>query len=386
MKYLFWVLMLFAAAVAMTLASHTPAFVLILYGQHKITFSLILFVLLLVTLFVLGYSLVRFIITALQLPLYVRNFREERSQNKRRAMLDQALLAYFEGRYAAAEKAAADAMTLGETSPVYPLIAARAAHALQQYVKRDTYLSTLEEGNVMRQMATAEFMLEQRQPESALAALQTLAEAGGGSHVAALRLALKAHQQAEHWDEALQVLEQLERRDAVESTTATLLRQQAFLAGIARQHDLPALQTYWKNLPGEFRQRSKLAAAAARALLALGADTQAADILAESLEKHWDSELIGLYGDCHSSEALKQIERAEIWLKRYSEDAALLLTLGKLCTYQQLWGKAKTYLDASIGIAPSAAAYTALGQLTEKLGASPFTYYQRAAELSKRAS
>ena len=197
---------------------------------------------------------------------------------------------------------------------------------------------------------------------------------------------LKAHQQAEHWDEALLVLEQLERRDAIDSTTASLLRQHAFLAGLARQHDLPTLLTYWKTLPLEFRRRSKLAAAAADALLTMGADEQAASLLADSLDNQWDSELISLYGRCRSSDVLKQIERAEIWLKRHKDDAALLLTLGKLCTYQQLWGKAKTYLDASIGIAPSAAAYTALGQLAEKLGDPPARYYQRAADLSTRAS
>jgi len=35
-----------------------------------------------------------------------------------------------------------------------------------------------------------------------------------------------------------------------------------------------------------------------------------------------------------------------------------------------LWGKAQNYLDASNSIAPSHAAYTALGQLAERLGKS----------------
>jgi HemY protein len=41
--------------------------------------------------------------------------------------------------------------------------------------------------------------------------------------------------------------------------------------------------------------------------------------------------------------------------------------LGKLCLHQGLWNKAQNYLDASNGIAPSSAAYVALGHLAEKL-------------------
>ena len=47
------------------------------------------------------------------------------------------------------------------------------------------------------------------------------------------------------------------------------------------------------------------------------------------------------------------IERAESWLKQHPDDAALLLTLGRLCAQQELWGKAQSYLDASIAVEPT---------------------------------
>ena len=49
-------------------------------------------------------------------------------------------------------------------------------------------------------------------------------------------------------------------------------------------------------------------------------------------------------------------------------DATLLLTLGKLCARQGLWGKAQSYLEASIAVEPSWPAQLALAQLHEKLG------------------
>jgi HemY protein len=49
-------------------------------------------------------------------------------------------------------------------------------------------------------------------------------------------------------------------------------------------------------------------------------------------------------------------------------DGALLLTLGRLCRQQQLWGKARSYLEAALAIAPSRAAHVELAQLLEQLG------------------
>ena len=46
----------------------------------------------------------------------------------------------------------------------------------------------------------------------------------------------------------------------------------------------------------------------------------------------------------------------------------LLLVLGKLCTRQQLWGKAQSYLEASLSVEPTYSAHLALAQLQEGLG------------------
>src|SRR5450755_928829 len=99
MKYLLWILGLFAAAVAITSAAHNPAYVLLVYPPYRIELSLTLFVVLLVLTFVSGYGLVRLIIAAVQMPAYVREFRLERAQAKVRALLDKELGAVFEGRY-----------------------------------------------------------------------------------------------------------------------------------------------------------------------------------------------------------------------------------------------------------------------------------------------
>ena len=389
MKYLVWILGLFAAAVALTIASHNAAYVLLVYPPYRIELSFILFIILFLLAFVSGYGLVRLALAALQLPSYVQKFRLERTQNKTRELLDEELGAFFEGRYAAAEKAAARAMELGDSSALHPIIAARSAHELRDYKKRDTYLSVAQGKTIgdstMRLMTTSKFMLDQRDPRGALQALQELRDSGVKGHPGAMSLELKAHQQAGNWDEVLNTLDKLEARAAIDATLATQLRQQAWLGKIRQQNDLAELTVCLKNIPAELKHHSRITAAAARALIQYGGDTLAAQLLSSSLNAQWDSELVALYGECISNNVVAQIEQAEKWLIQNKQDAGLLLALGKLCFQQKLWGKAESYLEASNSITPSHAAYTALGLLAERMGNADeaFKYYQHAVALAQ---
>ena len=108
-------------------------------------------------------------------------------------------------------------------------------------------------------------------------------------------------------------------------------------------------------------------------------------MLAESLNAQWDSELVALYGECQNENNIPQIEQAERWLKQHTDDAGLLLALGKLCIHQGLWGKAQSYLDASISLEPRRDAYNWLGQLAENMGKheQALAYFQQALQFAK---
>lgn len=386
MKYLFWILVLFAAAVALATASHNPAFVLLVYPPYRVELSLTLFVSLYVFSLIVGYGLLRMTLLAIHLPAHVKNYRLARAQGKARKLLEEALGAFFEGRYAAAEKACARAMELGDPSALYPIIAARAAHELREFDKRDAFLAGAARTpgeNTMRLMAKTQFQLDQKQPQSALGSLKELSASGMRKHAGVLGLELRALQQARNWDALLEVIAQLEKLNAIDKTAADQLRQQAWLEKLRGQpQDTTALRALWKSIPDEFRRRDKIAAAAAQAFGKLGDFRSAQLALADSLNGQWDSELVALYGDCKPGDAVAQIEQAEKWLNQHPEDAELLLALGKLCLHQKLWGKAQSYLEASISVAPGRAAYTALGQLAENLKKpeEAFKYYQRAME------
>lgn len=390
MRFLVWLLGLFSLAVALKLAAHNPGYLLLVYPPYRIEISLTLFLLSLLALFVLGYFAVRLALSTIRLPAYVRQFRIERAHDKGRSAMMEALNAFFEGRYAVAEKAAVRAMELGENSGLNPVVAARAAHELREFDRRDAHLETAKNKSAdvspMYLMAQAKFSLDQHQPQAALDSLKELRKNGTKGPVGALHLELKAQQQAQNWDAVLDLVDQLEKRRAMDKESTTQIRQKAWLEKISVPTlDTSALLAIWKNTPGEFKERPKIVAAAARALIHLGDCRSAQKILTDKLNVEWDSDLITLYGECLTGQAGDRIEQAERWLKQHPDDAGLLLVLGKLCLHQELWSKAQNYLDASNSITPSRAAYTALGHLSEKLQRpdEAFKYFQKAMALTQ---
>lgn len=102
--------------------------------------------------------------------------------------------------------------------------------------------------------------------------------------------------------------------------------------------------------------------------MTLGDNATAQKIIENGLDAGLYPELVALYADCRSGVVSWQIQRAENWLAKCPNNADLLLTLGRLCAYGELWGKAQSYLEASLSIEPGYPAHLALAQLFEELG------------------
>ncbi len=393
MRSLFWLLGLFAAAAAIAVLARNPGYVLLVYPPWRVELSLTLFVSLFLLALIAGYLLLRLLAGALSLPDYVRSFRAARAQKKGRAAMLTALTAYFEGRYAVAEKAAERAVALGESTALNAIVAARAAHELRQFDKRDAYLEAAKGRtpgeDTLRLMAQAQFDLEQRRPQEALVALKSLPGSAQRKHIGALTLELKAQQQARNWDAVLEVADQLEKRNGAHHAMAEQMRQQAWLEKLrACAEDGRSLRALWKEMPAAIRHRPRITAKAARIFMRLGECAMARNLLTEALDEAWDSDLVALYGECLEGSVVGQIEQAERWLRQHHDDAGLLLALGKLCLHQELWGKAQSYLDASLSLQPSRDAYNTLAKLAEKQHRpdDAFKYYQLATQLTEPAS
>lgn len=387
MRGLFWVILLAALAVAVTLgARYNAGYVLFVLHPYRVEMSFNFLLALLVLVFIAGYVFVRVVAHTLRLPSQVREFRETRRVAKAQRSLLEATRAFFEGRYAQAEKAAVETIDLREHAGIGAVLAARAAHELRAYERRDRYLARsahfAADDQVMRAIAQAELLLHERRHQEASAALERLPR----KHTAALRLELRAAQLARNWDRYLELLIQLEKLNALEPVQVAELRRYAVCENLGRKgSDLQALRDAWQRLPQRDRLDVKIAAEAARMFTAQGEAREAQAIIEASLEHEWDADLAALYADSPAEDALRRIERAEHWLKSQPSDAVLLLALGQLCARQRLWGKARSYIEASLSVEETFSATMALARLLDEVGDQEAArrYYRRSLELAE---
>ena len=131
--------------------------------------------------------------------------------------------------------------------------------------------------------------------------------------------------------------------------------------------------------------------AGARQATALGTAGLAREIIERALETEWSPALVSLYAELpegiysseREGEARARIQSAERWLRSRSRDPQLLATLGRLCMQAELWGKARSFLEASLSFDDSRAARLELARLAERLGQPDEAqrHYRKAAEL-----
>ncbi len=373
MKLLVWLVLVALAATLIPLtigASH--GYVLLVQPPYRIELSTSLFLLLVVLAFVTVYALLRLVFYTLNLPENVRIFKQTRREKEAHAALMESLTALAEGRYNKAGKAAETALGLGADPLISCLVAARSAHKLKNFGRRDFFLAECQqkapEGDVARLLSESELLLDQRRFSDALTAIQQL-EKHDARHLAALQLELKVRRQLADWETVLVLIAQLEKRSGIEPVVAQQWRLQAYGALYARHGDNPArLLELWKNTPEQDRLQPRLALLAAQHFAAVGNPSLAAEIVEKSLTNAWDAQLARFYGDCAGADPLKQLQQAEYWLQQHHDDAGLLLSLGRLCLRQGLWGKAQSYLEASLSVKASSAAHYALAEIMEQQG------------------
>ena len=373
MKGLFWVLGAFALAVGVSLAFRPgDGYVLLVVPPYRIDFSIGLAVVMLLVGFVSVYALVRLFVHTVRLPEYVRAFRARQKQEKAHGALLGALQAWFEGRFSRAEKLATTAWDLGAAPAAVSLVAAHAAQRVRNNARRDLWLKRADDsGREWRQAALATrgaLLVEGRDFEEARNVLRDLHDSGP-KHIATLQLLMRAEQALGRWEEVIRIAKLLEKRSGLPGEAIQGILVGARMALLQKKTDNPsALKAMWRDIPEVERQNAQLASVAARTFMQLGDCHTAHRIIEDALEKNWATQLALLYGECQDVDALARLEKAEAWLKQHPRDWSLLLTLGRLCIQRELWGKAQSYLEASIAVHPTRTTHIALARLFDQIG------------------
>ncbi len=388
MRWLISLLIIAVLAVALAMAGrYDPGYVVLVYPPWRVEISFVSFVLLLAGLVVGGVVLLRLALLTLNLPGIVREQRERRAARKRDENFVGGLKAYTEYRYQDAEQSLGQWQGDDTRFGLARVLAARAAQEMRAFPQRERHLQEATEhgAELAAQLFEAEVRLDAKDAAAALVAISRAKEIAP-QHTALLRLELKARQLTGQWDEVDRLLDALMRGNALEPGVALQNRRMAYAENLKRRaEDDRGLLEYWKKIPADFKVDPWVARAAARAFMQRGGHDTALDVLEAALNREWHEELVALYGDARGSSPTRQIEQAEKWLHARPRDAQLLLTLAQLCSVQQLWGKAQSYLEASLAIAPSTEGHIRMAELKTQNGQTgeACRHYQKALALCR---
>jgi HemY protein len=314
------------------------------------------------------YFAVRGIATLAQLPRSLRARVVRRRAQRSGEDLGRGLMHLIEGDSARAERL----LTRSPDSPLVGyLLAARAAQAQGARARRDEWLRLAYDASPDSRPAVllsqAELELDAGELDAAQVTLERLEELKP-DHPGAVGLLARVYRARNDAPALTALLPRLGRarlsapeRDAL---AAEALRLELASPDLGDER----LDELWRELAKDLRGSPPLVALRARALDRLGRGPEAERELRAALKKDWERDLVLAYGEVHGADRAKQLGQAETWLKRYPEDPALLLTAARLCIQSELWGKARSYLESSLALAPVPEAYALYGKLLAELG------------------
>lgn len=429
MRAAFWLLALFAIAVAVALvAGNNQAVVTVFWPPHRIDISFNLVVLLLAGFFLLLYVALRALSAVVSLPLEARRWRAQQKERAMYGALMDALAHQLAGRYIRATKSAQTALAQekslgliagqsGEVTGYSPsrsnqlqslahLLVAESAQSLQNKPLRDQHLQLALQSSAPRnaqevregvQLRAARWALDDRDAAASLDWLTQLPQ-GAARRTLALRLKLKAARQLRQTVQALDTARLLAKHRAF-----SLAAGQSIVRGLALEllndaHDPAQLQQAWLSLDVSERAMPELVVHAASRLMALHGDVALARTW---LLQVWESAMQPR-SDISESLRIKLITVVEsgfasldaAWLARIEaaqlgrpRDANLQYLAGMACLNRQLWGKARQLLSQSaLGLQDATLhrnAWRALAVLAEQRedGEAAAHAYKQAAQL-----
>lgn len=361
------VIVLILSAVAAHFLLGDPGYVAINFRGYLIEMSVPVLVGVLVVLAITLWAIRRIIQAPRRLGEAAGRYRAGRAGQK----LTRGMIEVAEGNFARGEKLLARAASTSDTPLFNYLQAARAAHLQGKDERRDEWLKlayehTPEAANAVL-LTQAELQLDREQYEQALATLRRIEE-NSRDHSHALALLGRLYFRLEDWAQLANILPRLQKQGRVKQATLDDWTVRVHRENFERAADGEAVIAELKAVPKRLRSDATLLEAYYGGLMRVGMHDKVEKDLAAALKTEWRAPLVRLFGLVEGSDASKQLKRAEGWLAKHGDDADLLLTAARLCLRNELWGKARSYLETVLSLRPTPEAYQEYGRLLTQLG------------------
>lgn len=311
------------------------------------------------------------IVAGAGLPARLRRAIERRRADQARDSFEAGLLRLLEGHWRQAEIELVRRAADHHASHLNYLAAARAAQKLDAPERRDHYLHLAVQGAPDMEFATllTQAELQRERGEFALArdTALTLREQDP-RHPYAVELLADSHAALGEWDRLQALLVRPEAQAALSAERyrgLMLMTLQRRLRQAADALSLERLKGVWDQAAREFREVPEVQQEYARGLVRLNADAEAVALITATLNQRWDPVLMRLYGSLHVSDPLSQLAAVEQWIVKYGEEPEVQLAAGQVCLRNKLWGKARSYLEAAVRVAPTPETYLELARVCE---------------------
>jgi HemY protein len=355
-----WVVGLILVAVLAAFAWHwvadDPGYVLIHLRGTTVQMTVVTAVVLLLAL----WAAISLLVALIRWPFGAMNRRHRRLSRRR---LADGLVALIEGRHGEAER---DLNRAARYPSVRGPALLAAAEAAERHGESKRAIETLDlaaqETPRAARVLRARLMRRTGRAAEAVTLLAPEAESGALAPAGWVEFA-EASLASDDPRNAMRALEPLRKSGELGAATFNDLEGRVVAANILAARDGAALAALWSQLPKGQRRLPAAIDAYARQAMRFGQSMAAMDEIESALRREWSPLLITTYGSMGAEDLDQRVRRAEAWIDTHPNDPALLTAVGRMCVRMQLWGKAKPYLERSLAIEPTAAAWEALGDV-----------------------
>jgi HemY protein len=369
-----------------------PGFMMVRYGDFSLETSLAFGVVAVALAGVALQIVFRLSLAIWRLPNTLAKQAERRRVEKSRKLLNIALIDLAEGRFEQSEAKLIKLIDYAENPLLNYLAAARAAHNLSKYDQRDNYLKAAHEVKPEAEIAIgvtqAELQLNSNQTERALATLNNLRSLAP-RHDYVLKLLTKVYVKIEDWSLLCDLLPEVRRKKLFKEEQLKDIETKVYNGCLneAATREGASLEKTWAKIPKTYQSDAHVTLHFLNLLSRYRKDHKLCEqIVVKAVNHQWNNQLIAYYGKLAVDDTSAQMANAERWLQEYGSSDVLLLALGRICIRLKLWGKAQSYLEASIGIKPGPEACLELANLLNRKEINETgeacKYYRQGLELS----
>ena len=224
--------------------------------------------------------------------------------------------------------------------------------------------------------ALAELLILDEHFDEALQLVQPL-QRDKPSDTGVLRLLADIYVLQADWASAQKLLRDIKHYQALNKGAIDELELDIYLGLISAFKPIPEqsqaeqlnqLGEIWELAPKALRKNAEMVAFYADALGQINATEKLQPLLTKALNNSWHPALVERFGALAMANPEKQLAIAEKWLSSHPEDADLLLALGRICARLDFKGKAKDYFNSSLKLNPCPQTYLELAELLEAMG------------------